>query len=134
MTSPQSALMLTRQQNMLQKGLYIFPLRVKGKQPANSHGYKGATISKEVIKAHWKAAPYNIGLATGEVNNLVVVDVDDEEIWATFLATQAEGLPIGPKVKTGKGHHFTFLTQQAGALAIRQSLAWVLIFAPMGAM
>jgi hypothetical protein len=90
------------------KGMHIFPLRVKGKQPANSHGYKEATTSKEVIKAYWKAAPYNIGLATGEVNNLVVVDVDDEQIWATFLATQAKELPIGPKVKTGKGHHLYF--------------------------
>ena len=107
MTSPQSTLM-DKAEEYAAKGLYIFPLRVKGKQPANSHGYKGATISKEVIKAYWTAAPYNIGLATGEVNNLVVVDVDDEEIWATFLATQAEGLPIGPKVKTGKGHHLYF--------------------------
>ena len=107
MTSPQSTLM-DKAEEYAAKGLYIFPLRVKGKQPANSHGYKGATISKEVIKAHWKTAPYNIGLATGEVNNLVVVDVDDEEIWATLLATQAEGLPIGPKVKTGKGHHLYF--------------------------
>ena len=96
MTSLQNPLM-DQAEKYAAKGLYIFPLRVKGKQPANSHGYKGATISKEVIKAYWTAAPYNIGLATGEVNNLVVVDVDDEQVWATFLATQAEGLPIGPK-------------------------------------
>ena len=107
MISPQKLLM-EQAEEYAAKGLYIFPLRIKGKQPANSHGYKEATISKEAIKAHWKAAPYNIGLATGEVNNLVVVDVDDEEIWATFLATQAEGLPKGPKVKTGKGHHLYF--------------------------
>ena len=107
MTSLQSTLM-DKAEEYASKGMHIFPLRVKGKQPANSHGYKEATTSKEVIKAYWKAAPYNIGLATGEVNNLVVVDVDDEQIWATFLATQAKELPIGPKVKTGKGHHLYF--------------------------
>ena len=107
MTSLQSTLM-DKAEEYATKGMHIFPLRVKGKQPANSHGYKEATTSKEVIKAYWKAAPYNIGLATGEVNNLVVVDVDDEQIWATFLATQAKELPIGPKVKTGKGHHLYF--------------------------
>ena len=107
MTSPQSALM-DKAEEYAAKGMHVFPLKVNDKQPANSHGFKDATTSKEVIKTYWTAAPYNIGLATGEVNNLVVVDVDDEQIWATFLATQAKELPIGPKVKTGKGHHLYF--------------------------
>ena len=107
MTSPQRALM-DKAEEYAAKGMHVFPLKVNDKQPANSHGFKDATTSKEVIKTYWTAAPYNIGLATGEVNNLVVVDVDDEQTWATFLATQAEGLPIGPKVKTGKGQHLYF--------------------------
>ena len=46
------------------------------------------TWVKEVIHNFWKDIAFNIGLATGEVNNLVVVDVDDEQIWAKFVATQ----------------------------------------------
>ena len=84
MTSSQSV-MLIQAQVYADAGKRIFPVRVKDKQPAFisgfNHGFKDATTSKESIKKSWATTNFNIGLATGEVNNLVVVDVDDEKIW-----------------------------------------------------
>ena len=119
MTSSQSA-MLTQAQGYADAGKYVFPVKVKSKQPANGNSFKGATISKEVIHNFWKDTAFNIGLATGEVNNLVVVDVDDEQIWAKFVATQG-GLPQGPKVITGKGHHLYFAYPKGRQIRNRQA-------------
>ena len=110
MTSSQSV-MLIQAQVYADAGKRIFPVKVKDKQPAFisgfNHGFKDATTSKESIKKAWATTNFNIGLATGEVNNLVVVDVDDEKIWGNFWATRGE-LPQCPKVTTGKGHHLYF--------------------------
>ena len=110
MTRSQSV-MLTQAQLYADAGKRIFPLKVKEKQPAFipgfNHGFKDATTSKEAIKKVWATTDFNIGLVTGEVNNLVVVDVDDEQIWGDFWATRGE-LPQCPKVTTGKGHHLYF--------------------------
>ncbi len=119
MTSPQSA-MLTQAQGYADAGKYVFPVKVKSKQPANGNSFKGATTSKEVIHNFWKDTAFNIGLATGEINNLVVVDVDDEQIWAKFVATQG-GLPQGPKVITGKGHHLYFAYPKGRQIRNRQA-------------
>ena len=119
MTSSQSA-MLTQAQGYADAGKYVFPVKVKSKQPANGNSFKGATTSKEVIHNFWKDTAFNIGLATGEINNLVVVDVDDEQIWAKFVAAQG-GLPQGPKVITGKGHHLYFAYPKGRQIRNRQA-------------
>ena len=110
MTSSKSA-MLTQAQGYADVGKRIFPVKMKDKQPAFisgfTHGFKDATTSKKAIKKAWGTADFNIGLATGEINDLVVVDVDNEQIWAKFWPTQG-ALPQGPKVTTGKGHHLYF--------------------------
>jgi len=112
--------MLTQAQGYADAGKYVFPVKVKSKQPANGNSFKGATISKEVIHNFWKDTAFNIGLATGEINNLVVVDVDDEQTWAKFVATQG-GLPQGPKVITGKGHHLYFAYPKGRQIRNRQA-------------
>ena len=119
MTSSQSV-MLTQAQGYADAGKYVFPVKVKSKQPANGNSFKGATISKEVIHNFWKDTAFNIGLATGEVNNLVVVDVDDEQIWAKFVAAQGD-LPQSPKVITGKGHHLYFAYPKGRQIRNRQA-------------
>ena len=123
MTSSQSA-MLTQAVGYADAGKHVFPVKVKDKQPAFipgfNHGFKDATTSKEAIKKAWATTDFNIGLATGEVNNLVVVDVDDEQIWAKFSATQG-ALPQGPKVITGKGHHLYFAYPKGRQIRNRQA-------------
>lgn len=107
MTSPQE-IMLTKALEYAKSGMYVFPVKEKCKQPANSNGFKGATTSPEAIQSLWQTTAFNIGLATGEINNLIVVDVDDEKTWEDYLTTQPEDLPPGPKVETGNGHHLYF--------------------------
>ena len=68
--------MLTQAQLYADAGKRIFPLKVKEKQPAFipgfNHGFKDATTSKEAIKKAWATTNFNIGLVTGEVNNLLI--------------------------------------------------------------
>jgi len=107
MINPQHV-MLSQAQAYAKSGMHVFPVKEKCKQPANSNGFKGATTSPEKIQSFWQTTAFNIGLATGEINNLIVVDVDDEKTWAEYLTTQPEALPVGPIVKTGNGHHLYF--------------------------
>jgi hypothetical protein len=49
----------------------------QGKHPRTEHGFKDASKDPEQIRAWWKRWPdAPIGVATGEVSNFVVVDVD----------------------------------------------------------
>lgn len=67
-----------------------------GKHPASKHGFKDATDSAKVIREWWTGNPFwNIGIATGEVSNLVVVDVDThdtdgKDTWAKLEAKYGE--------------------------------------------
>ena len=55
--------------------LAIFPL--KGKIPLTAHGCKDATRDRDQVESWWDQYPLaNIGIATGEINGLLVIDVD----------------------------------------------------------
>ena len=55
--------------------LAIFPL--KGKIPLTAHGCKDATRDRAQVDSWWTQYPSaNIGIATGEINGLLVIDVD----------------------------------------------------------
>ena len=55
--------------------LAIFPL--KGKIPLTAHGCKEATRDRAQVESWWSQYPSaNIGIATGEINGLLVIDVD----------------------------------------------------------
>ena len=62
--------------------LAIFPLAARTKVPAISkekggNGCKDATTDSKQIMEWWTKYPHaNIGLATGEANGLIVIDVD----------------------------------------------------------
>ena len=48
-----------------------------GKHPTTPNGLKNATTRKDWIEAWWKKWPYaNIGIVTGQVSGIVVVDID----------------------------------------------------------
>jgi len=84
----------------IKHGFYVFPLKPKSKAPLTPNGFKDASNNREVIKAWWEKYPSaNIGIATGEVSNLMVIDVDGE---------YPDTFPCIPKtatVKTKKGYH-----------------------------
>ena len=63
----------------IQRGWFIFPLRVNGKVPITANGFKNASNDPMVIQEWAKKFPFsNIGIAT-EASNLVVVDCDSSK-------------------------------------------------------
>lgn len=114
-----------------QKGLAIFPVHSihtngsiscscgnskcsnAGKHPRTKNGLKDATTDIETIRKWWTQWPNaNIGLATGSINNILVLDVDPIHGGSESLIeleNEYGTLPKTPTVKTGSnGRHFIF--------------------------
>src|SRR5688500_18269260 len=53
------------------------PEKARGKHPRTKHGHNDATTDEKTIRQWWSQWPNaNIGIRTGEVSNLLVVDID----------------------------------------------------------
>ena len=100
-------------------GWAVFPCSQKTKKPLTPHGCKDAKKTAGPIKAWWKKYPdASIGVATGSISNLLVIDLDvDEEkgldgVHEMTLWEREHGdLPDTAKVITGRGGthlYFTF--------------------------
>jgi hypothetical protein len=84
------------------RGVPVFPLR-RNKKPFTDHGFKDATTDLDQIKEWWSEWPNaNIGVPTGRVSGIVVVDVDDAG------SLPALDLPPTYTVATGRGVHLYF--------------------------
>lgn len=85
----------------------VFRLRPDSKLPATSHGFHDATADSATIVEEWQRHPTsNVGIATGAVSGLVVIDVDpsgDETIRA--LTRTLGPLPTTLVAKTPRGWH-----------------------------
>jgi archaellum biogenesis ATPase FlaH len=83
-------------------GWSVIPLEPKGKKPVIQweHYQSNKPTEKELIR-WFSETDYNIGIVTGKISNLVVVDSDDGSE-APF------GLNSELKVKTSKGYHLYF--------------------------
>ncbi len=58
-------------------GVPVFPCEPDGKRPLTRRGFLDATSNRAQVAAWWSRTPdANIGLPTGEVSGVVVVDVD----------------------------------------------------------
>ena len=82
-----------------------------GKHPRTINGVKDATTDRGEIKTWWKKWPNaNIGIATGCISGVFVVDVDGKAGKANLEALQAkhDRLPTTVTVKTGHGSHLYF--------------------------
>ena len=98
---------------LAQKGLAIFPCQPRGKQPACDTGLHAATTDIERIDRWWHAVPnLNIGIATGAVSGIFVLDIDGEDGEGSLLKLESEhgALPPTIEVVTGKGRHCYFRT------------------------
>lgn len=95
-------------------GWAVFPLKPGEKTPLTEHGFKEASASPEQITAWWTQHPTaNVGIATGEVSGIVVVDVDGPQGEEALAALGP--LPACPTSSTGKGRHL-FFQRPAGGL------------------
>ncbi len=80
-----------------------------GKHPATPHGFKDATIDPAQIKRWFgpKTPPRNIGIVTGKVSDLTVIDKDlgpgkmGDESWQTLIKDHDE--PNTLKARSGSG-------------------------------
>lgn len=73
-----------------------------GKHPRTEDGFESATNDPEVVAALWTRWPNaNIGMPTGKVNNVAVIDADGEVGLATL---EERGYSEkAPRVRTGSG-------------------------------
>ncbi|MGB1076679.1 MAG: bifunctional DNA primase/polymerase [Bdellovibrionales bacterium] len=87
----------------IEEGFYVFPLKPKSKVPLTMNGFKDASNDPEQINRWWTEWPNaNLGIATGEISNLWVVDIDGElpDDLPKFHETRT--------VKTKKGYHLYY--------------------------
>src|SRR5690349_1775211 len=94
-------------------GYPVFPVKTHDKIPLTSHGFKDATTNLVQIENWWSHTPSaNIGLPTGAISGLFVIDVDVKNDGQTTLAKleQKHGtLPTTPRALTGGGgNHVCF--------------------------
>jgi hypothetical protein len=96
---------------LAQKGLAVFPCQPGGKQPACDTGLHAATTDVERINRWWRAFPnLNIGIATGTVSGIFVLDIDGEDGEGSLLKLESEHGALPPTIEaiTGKGRHCYF--------------------------
>jgi putative DNA primase/helicase len=82
-----------------------------GKHPRTARGVKNATTDVNQIKVWWQKWPdANIGIATGRVSQIIVVDIDGDEGKGNFdRLIEANGrVPKTVIVKTPRGRHIYF--------------------------
>lgn len=56
----------------------------------------------------WFDKPANIGVVTGEISNLAVVDIDDTESWNLLCSVDERFNTNALVIRTGKGYHVYF--------------------------
>src|SRR5215468_7120582 len=96
---------------LAQRGLAVFPCQPRGKAPACDTGLHAATTDVERIDRWWRAFPdLNIGVATGAVSGVFVLDIDGEDGEGSLLKLEGEHGALPPTVEaiTGKGRHCYF--------------------------
>lgn len=94
-------------------GWPVFLVMEREKSPATAHGKDDATTDVAIIRKWWKRSPNaNIGVPTGAVTGIVVLDVDaDKGGFETIAQLEGEHGPLPTTltaVTGGGGRHFVF--------------------------
>lgn len=92
-------------QALYARGFSVFPIPKGSKKPAIPwKAYQTERATREIVE-RWQRHDSNVGIATGQVSGLVVLDLDSAEAVAE---AERRGLPQTLRVKTGKGLHVYF--------------------------
>lgn len=98
----------------------VFPLRVADKLPIMMGGFKGATLNPKMVRDWWTQWPHaNIGIPTGQVSGIWVLDIDGEEGEKSLSEFErANGkLPQSVEVISGGGgRHIYFAMPATGII------------------
>ena len=96
----------------LEAGWSVIPLEPQGKKPrVNWKDYQTVPATPEEVCEWWKKWPdANVGIVTGSISDLLVIDIDGEEGEATVAQLQRThgALSLTSTVKTGNGRHLYF--------------------------
>ena len=99
-----------------QQGLPVFPCG-SHKRPLTEHGFKDASTDPSQIYKWWDQHPYAlIGMPTGEVTGIDVLDIDDPQQFASDCPLD---LTENTTVKTRKGFHVWFERDPSQPLSSR---------------
>ena len=95
---------------------HVFRLASNSKQPMKrSNGFKDATTNSTTIRDWFNNNSCNIGIRTGRISNLVVVDIDKDDQKDGFKSIEALGsLPETYTVKTKRGNQYYFTYPKNG--------------------
>jgi hypothetical protein len=94
----------------LRLGWCPIPLKARDKAPVGSWKSYQTEFPKSPQCAAWEATENNVGIVTGRLSEIFVLDVDGEKGETTLRALEEKygALPATPTVHTGKGRHFYF--------------------------
>jgi archaellum biogenesis ATPase FlaH len=89
------------------QGFSVIPLKPRGKEPVIKwiEYQKRKPTEQQIIDWFGYGLIYNIGIITGKISNLVVVDLDFEE---GLKFAEENNFPLTPAVKTFKGYHLYY--------------------------
>ena len=88
-----------------------------GKHPRTRRGFHDASVDPEVVRRWWRRWPQaNVGVRTGTVSGLVVVDVDPDHGGLDTIRRlhRTRGLPRGLRVRTGSGGWHLYFAHPGG--------------------
>lgn len=90
----------------LSKGFSVIPIKPKDKTPAIYwKEFQKRKPTNEELKKWFQNTSYNIGIVTGKVFGIAVVDLDSEE---ALKFAEDNGFPETPIVVTGEGYHLYY--------------------------
>jgi hypothetical protein len=102
-----------------ERGWAVLPCRPRDKSPATKHGFKDATTDKAALVRAWTRDPAaNVGIATGSLSGIVVLDVDPRNEGDASLAELERlhgSLPETVSVETGGGGRHLYFSAPEGA-------------------
>jgi P4 family phage/plasmid primase-like protien len=90
---------------LIELGFSVFPVELRGKRPLGA--WKAFQTVRPPIEQvrQWASRPSNIGIATGAVSGLLVLDLDSAD---AIEEAERRGIPDTVTVRTAKGRHVYF--------------------------